>query len=150
DHPLEYGGFEGIIPEGQYGGGTVMLWDHGTWEPEGDPEEGYRAGKLHFQLHGEKLKGGWILVRRGGKSERDERNWFLFKARDEEADDKTDILEADRSVDSGRSMEEIAAQKSRTWDSSHNGNGSERKVRAPQKSAKSAARKTPVSGSAAT
>src|SRR5262245_60377497 len=59
DHPLEYGGFEGVIPKGQYGGGTVMLWDRGTWEPVGDPHKGYREGNLKFTLDGEKLHGGW-------------------------------------------------------------------------------------------
>src|SRR5262245_966119 len=63
DHPVEYGTFEGIIPEGEYGGGTVMLWDRGHWEPVGDPDEGYREGKFKFVLHGEKLLGRWMLVR---------------------------------------------------------------------------------------
>src|SRR3954464_3085537 len=70
DHPVDYGGFEGIIPKGQYGGGTVLLWDRGTWAPqagEGDPVEGYRKGKLKFELDGEKLKGGWTLVRMHGR-----------------------------------------------------------------------------------
>src|SRR5436190_10199327 len=62
DHPLEYGGFEGVIPQGQYGGGTVMLWDRGSWVPLGDPHEGYKEGRLKFQLHGEKLRGGWMLI----------------------------------------------------------------------------------------
>src|SRR5678816_3004649 len=63
DHPIEYGGFEGIIPEKQYGAGTVMLWDRGTWQPLGDPVEGYRKGNLKFTLDGEKLHGGWALIR---------------------------------------------------------------------------------------
>src|SRR6187200_2530500 len=63
DHPVEYGSFEGIIPQGEYGGGTVMLWDRGDWEPVGNPHEGYREGKLKFELHGEKLRGRWMLVR---------------------------------------------------------------------------------------
>src|SRR5450755_3665533 len=67
DHPLEYGDFEGIIPKGEYGGGTVMLWDQGTWEPVEDGKKGYREGSLKFILHGEKLHGHWMLVRRGGK-----------------------------------------------------------------------------------
>src|SRR5215475_14429433 len=84
DHPLEYGGFEGTIPVGEYGGGTVMLWDKGAWEPLGDPKKGYREGHLKFNLYGEKLHGAWMLVRRGGRnSEPDERRWFLFKERDE-------------------------------------------------------------------
>src|SRR5438094_3260729 len=92
DHPLEYGGFEGIIPKGQYGGGTVMLWDRGTWEPVGDARQGYRDGAIKFVLHGEKLKGGWMLVRKGGRhSSPDERAWFLFKERDEFAKPSLDI-----------------------------------------------------------
>src|SRR5215831_9584908 len=62
DHPLDYGDFEGVIPEGQYGGGTVLLWDQGTWEPLHDAADGLSAGKLHFVLHGKKLKGEWTLV----------------------------------------------------------------------------------------
>src|ERR1017187_8016722 len=71
DHPMEYGGFEGIIPQGQYGGGTVMLWDQGTWEPQPgdtDVDEGLRSGSLKFTLHGTKMKGNWTLVRMRGKS----------------------------------------------------------------------------------
>src|ERR1700742_4649776 len=84
DHPLEYGGFEGVIPQGEYGGGTVMLWDKGVWEPVGDAAKGFREGRLKFNLHGEKLQGAWMLVRRGGrKGEPGERHWFLFKERDE-------------------------------------------------------------------
>ena len=67
DHPLEYSDFEGIIPEGEYGGGTVLLWDRGTWEPVDDGRKGYEEGALKFILHGEKLQGKWMLVRRGGK-----------------------------------------------------------------------------------
>ena len=63
DHPFAYGDFEGTIPENQYGGGTVMLWDRGWWEPLGDPAEGIEEGKLHFRLHGERMRGGWALVR---------------------------------------------------------------------------------------
>src|SRR4051812_37700370 len=80
DHPLEYGGFEGIIPEGEYGGGTVLLWDQGTWEPVEDGRRGYLDGSLKFELHGEKLRGRWMLVRKGGKrGDEAEKNWFLFK-----------------------------------------------------------------------
>jgi bifunctional non-homologous end joining protein LigD len=66
DHPIEYGDFEGVIPPKQYGSGTVLLWDRGTWEPQGDPDAGYRQGKLKFVLHGEKLHGGWMLVKSHG------------------------------------------------------------------------------------
>src|SRR5690349_21966811 len=95
DHPLDYGGFEGTIPKGQYGGGTVMLWDKGEWEPEGDPHEGLRKGKLSFILKGKRLKGGFTLVRmrkdRTGKSARE--NWLLIKQRDGEASEEIDPVE---------------------------------------------------------
>src|SRR5580658_4728773 len=76
DHPMEYGGFEGTIPKGQYGGGTVMLWDEGTWEPQGDPDVGLAKGNLKFILHGQKLQGKWVLVRMGGKAANEAKpNW---------------------------------------------------------------------------
>src|SRR2546430_14135294 len=79
DHPLEYGEFEGVIPPKQYGAGTVMLWDRGTWTPKSDPKEGYAKGHLKFELNGEKLKGGWNLVRsRSGKY--GEKSRILLKA----------------------------------------------------------------------
>ena len=113
DHPLDYGDFEGTIPEDQYGGGTVQLWDRGYWESD-DPERGFKKGDLKFTLDGEKLHGSWVLVRmrhdrNGGKRT----NWLLIKHRDEFAKegDANDILEADQSVASGRSMEQIAAGK---------------------------------------
>ncbi|BDC48961.1 ATP-dependent DNA ligase [Bryobacterales bacterium F-183] len=110
DHPLSYGSFEGTIPEGEYGGGTVMLWDRGTWEPEGDVTEGLRKGKLTFVLHGERLKGGWALVRMRGKASEKRENWLLIKESDDEASDRGDALLAGQtvSVASERSMEEIA------------------------------------------
>ena len=119
DHPIDYSGFEGIIPKGQYGGGTVMIWDRGTWEPTEDPVKGYASGKLKFELHGDKLKGGWTLVRMGGRA-RSERadNWLLIKERDAEArPGRGDILleEETRSVTTGRSMDEIAAKADRVW-----------------------------------
>src|ERR1700754_2246289 len=84
DHPIEYATFEGTIPEGQYGGGTVMVWDQGTWEPKDgmDPRAALRAGKLEFQLHGKKLSGGWMLVRMGGRSG-SKPQWLLRKHDDE-------------------------------------------------------------------
>ncbi len=108
DHPLDYGGFEGTIPKGQYGGGTVMLWDRGVWEPEGDPDEGFKEGKLKFTLSGERLKGGWTLVRMKPKQGEKRENWLLIKERDEFADER-DITRADISVATGRKMKEIAA-----------------------------------------
>jgi bifunctional non-homologous end joining protein LigD len=113
DHPLDYGDFEGTIPEGQYGGGTVQLWDRGTWESD-DPERGFKKGDLKFTLHGEKLGGSWVLVRmrhdrNGGKRT----NWLLIKHRDEFVREgkANRILDADQSVASGRTMEQIAAGK---------------------------------------
>ena len=93
DHPLDYGGFEGTIPKGEYGGGTVMLWDRGTWEPLDDPHEGLKKGKLHFRLHGERLKGGWALVRMPPRGREKRENWLLIKERDEFADDTDPLLD---------------------------------------------------------
>jgi bifunctional non-homologous end joining protein LigD len=111
DHPIEYGSFEGTIPPGEYGGGTVMLWDRGTWEPEGDPEASYRRGRLVFRLHGERLKGKWALIRMSGKAGEDGKNWLLKKLDDQEArpEGEYDILkEMTTSVATGRTMDEIA------------------------------------------
>ena len=120
DHPLEYGDFEGVIPPKQYGAGTVMVWDRGTWEPRTDPAEGYAKGRLKFELEGEKLKGGWNLVRsRGGKYGGD-KSWLLIKETDEFARlGSNALVTEDRpdSVVSGRSIEEIAAQADRVWHS---------------------------------
>ena len=104
DHPLDYGDFEGTIPDDQYGGGTVMLWDRGTWESD-DPERGFKKGDLKFTLHGDKLQGSWVLVRMKGDRYGGKRtNWLLIKHRDEFAKEgeANDILEEDRSVASGR------------------------------------------------
>jgi bifunctional non-homologous end joining protein LigD len=113
DHPLDYGDFEGTIPEGEYGGGTVMLWDRGYWESE-DPERGFKKGDLKFTLEGEKLHGSWVLVRmRYDRSGGKRTNWLLIKHRDEFAreGEANDILDADMSVASGRTMAQIAAGK---------------------------------------
>jgi bifunctional non-homologous end joining protein LigD len=112
DHPMEYGGFEGTIPEGQYGGGTVLLWDRGTWEPEGDPHAGYAKGHLRFRLDGEKLRGAWHLVRMRPRPRETKEQWLLIKSEDEAARsaDAPDILdEMPLSVDTGRDLDEIAA-----------------------------------------
>jgi bifunctional non-homologous end joining protein LigD len=114
DHPLHYRDFEGTIPEGEYGGGTVMVWDRGAWEPLGDPERDYQAGKLTFILHGEKLRGKWTLVRmaRARRKPGDKPQWLLIKDRDDEARplSKQDILESrPESIATGRSLEQIAA-----------------------------------------
>jgi bifunctional non-homologous end joining protein LigD len=120
DHPLDYAGFEGVIPKGQYGGGTVMVWDHGTWESEGNAARDLRRGKLKFRLMGEKLRGGWSLVRMGGKAGEDGKNWLLIKQQDSDAlsAGKTEPLaRRPRSVLSNRTLEEIAADADRVWSS---------------------------------
>ena len=113
DHPLSYGDFEGIIPKGEYGGGTVMLWDRGTWAPiEGKSADDLKDGHLHFTLDGERMKGEWLLVRmkRRGNEKRD--NWLLRKIGDAEAGEGDVLVErALTSVLTGRSMAEIAADK---------------------------------------
>src|SRR5262250_2287499 len=95
DHPIEYNAFEGTIPQGEYGGGTVMIWDRGTWQPEGDPHKGLKKGQLTFTLDGEKLKGMWHLVRLRGRPGERRANWLLIKSRDATArtDKDPDILE---------------------------------------------------------
>ena len=95
DHPIEYNEFEGTIPEGQYGGGTVMIWDRGEWIPEGDPHEGLKKGHLSFRLEGEKLHGGWHLVRMHGRRGETKEPWLLIKSDDEAAQrgSKADILD---------------------------------------------------------
>ncbi len=116
DHPLDYGDFEGTIPKGEYGGGTVMLWDRGFWAAEGDAATSLRKGELKFVLAGEKLKGGWILVRMSRDREGGKRtNWLLIKRHDgyEKEGGRNSILGDDHSVASGRSMDDIAAGKGR-------------------------------------
>ena len=118
DHPLDYGGFEGVIPAGEYGGGTVMLWDRGTWTPEGDPRAGLAKGKLVVTFHGEKLRGTWHLARMGGKAagKPDKPNWLLIKGKDDTAQPGLDPDDGEaRSVLSGRTMAEIAAAADRVW-----------------------------------
>jgi bifunctional non-homologous end joining protein LigD len=114
DHPLDYGDFEGTIPKGQYGGGTVMVWDRGYWAPLGDlsPEQQLAKGELKFVLAGEKLEGSWVLVRiRNDKAGNKRTNWLLIKHRDPAAKPgKGDsILEDNRSVASKRTLDEIAS-----------------------------------------
>lgn len=114
DHPLDYGDFEGTIAKGQYGGGTVQLWDRGYWEPDGSQsaQEMLRNGELTFTLHGVHLKGAWVLVRlRSDKYNNKRVNWLLIKRQDRfaHADAADATLEDDRSVASGRSMAQIAA-----------------------------------------
>ena len=121
DHPMEYGGFEGIIPRGQYGGGTVMVWDQGTWEPHVDVEEGLRKGSLKFALNGTKMHGNWTLVRMGGKAAQEGKpNWLLIKEHDEferAASDPCVTEDMPDSAVTGRSLEEIAEASTHVWNS---------------------------------
>ena len=110
DHPIDYAGFEGVIPEGEYGGGTVMLWDNGTWEPESDdPGTALAKGDLKFTLHGKKLKGSWVLVRtRGFGKNPTHPSWLLIKHRDEKASTEDVTAKAPYSVATHRLLADIA------------------------------------------
>jgi bifunctional non-homologous end joining protein LigD len=136
DHPLDYGSFEGTIPQGQYGAGAVLVWDRGTWEPEGDPHAGYAKGHLDFTLHGEKLKGKWHLVRmHAGRGEKAD-NWLLIKGNDAEARSAKDpdiLKEKPNSVLTGRSIEEIAGDvHSRQWTSGKAAHGQTTNSKSPR------------------
>lgn len=116
DHPIEYNRFEGTIPKGEYGGGTVMIWDYGTYtsaeegdDPEAALREGYRKGELKFVLRGKRLRGSWVLVRTRGRGSDRQNQWLLIKHRDAAADPDTDPTEVyQTSARSGRTMQEIA------------------------------------------
>ena len=137
DHPIAYNKFEGAIPQGEYGDGTVMIWDRGRWQPENDPHKGLEKGHLAFTLDGAKLKGGWHLVRMHRRPGEKRDNWLLIKQHDEaerSAGDK-DILEDEPlSVVTGRTMEEIASGPKKEW----------RTNRAKSKAAKESRRKTKI------
>lgn len=114
DHPISYAGFEGSIPARQYGAGDVIVWDRGLWTPHGDPTKSLKAGKLKFELHGEKLKGGWTLVRMHGRGDESHEPWLLIKEQDEYArpEKEYDVLKAlPNSVLSGRPLPRDAAEK---------------------------------------
>ena len=143
DHPVSYGAFEGTIPKGQYGGGTVMLWDEGSWEPIGDPNEGLKNGKLEFKLHGKRLTGEWTLVRmKGREKEKGRHNWLLIKRNDDiarEGDKDLLLTKNATSIISGRTMEKIATAKD-------DGGQSKKMARtAPKKSSEKAVAKKAVS-----
>ncbi|WP_173931345.1 DNA ligase D [Chelativorans sp. Marseille-P2723] len=113
DHPLEYGDFEGTIPKGEYGGGTVIIWDRGRWSPIGDAKKGYAKGHLEFELHGEKLQGRWHLVRMAKKPRERNENWLLIKGDDPAArsEEDPDILEErPESVKTGRMIKDVEGE----------------------------------------
>jgi len=114
DHPIDYNKFEGTIPTGEYGGGTVMVWDRGAWEADGDPHYGLAKGHLAFHLDGEKLHGGWHLVRMRPRPGEKRNNWLLIKQHDDAARterDKDILEEKPLSVKTGRNLDEIAGHK---------------------------------------
>ena len=139
DHPIAYNKFEGTIPQGEYGGGTVMIWDRGHWQPENDPHKGLAKGHLAFTLEGEKLSGGWHLVRMHRRAGEKRDNWLLIKQHDEaeRSARDTDILEEKPlSAVTGRTMDEIANGPKKEWRSNRS-KASQPKVR-PSKPAKKA------------
>jgi bifunctional non-homologous end joining protein LigD len=137
DHPIEYGGFEGVIPEGEYGGGTVLLWDRGTWEPlEGDPAKSLADGMIKFALNGAKLHGHWMLVRLKRRPKDRTDNWLLIKERDEAAipgSGSAVVDELTQSVASGRAIADIAAERDRVWHSKGSETPSEEPASPPVK-----------------
>jgi bifunctional non-homologous end joining protein LigD len=139
DHPIAYNKFEGTIPEGEYGGGTVMIWDRGHWQPENDPHKGLAKGHLSFILDGEKLHGGWHLVRMHRRSGEKRDNWLLIKQHDgseRSARDKDILEERPLSVATGRTLDEIATGPKKEWRSNRT-KASEPKIQS-QKAAKKA------------
>ncbi len=109
DHPVDYGGFEGVIPEGEYGGGTVMVWDTGTWTPESpDIAAALKKGDLKFKLHGKKLHGSWVLVRTHGFGSSSGKSWLLIKHRDEYASTEDIVATEAKSAVSNRLLADIA------------------------------------------
>ncbi|HEY8423407.1 MAG TPA: DNA ligase D [Clostridia bacterium] len=107
DHPIDYKDFEGVIPKGQYGGGTVMLWDEGYWKPLNDVDKGLSEGSLKFELFGSRLKGKWALVRLKDQDNKDEKNWILLKEKDEYASSGDKISNYFTSIRTGRTMSQI-------------------------------------------
>jgi bifunctional non-homologous end joining protein LigD len=147
DHPIDYNAFEGTIPKGEYGGGTVMIWDRGTWEPVGDPRAGYQKGHLDFRLQGEKLGGEWHLVRMRKREGERQQSWLLIKADDDAARSRRDadiLVELPLSVVSGRSIEEIAANTAAPARRKAAARSRERKVGSIAKHTRSEARKDDI------
>ena len=134
DHPLEYATFEGVIPEREYGGGAVLVWDRGYWIPEADPDRALAKGKLDFALQGEKLRGRWTLVRMPPRGERraEKDNWLLIKRRDREARpaDSPELVDIrPESVLTGRDIETVATARDRVW---HSNGGESEPTRMPE------------------
>jgi bifunctional non-homologous end joining protein LigD len=151
DHPYDYAGFEGVIPEGNYGAGNVIIWDNGTWEliePGDDPVKALKSGKLTFRLEGKKMFGEWALVRIHGRSPKGN-EWLLLKHRDQFANEKIDVTEvAPLSVVSGRDVEDV--NRDRIWKSNRPGSAKGPPTIATALEKKAAARKKPAKKKAAT
>ena len=146
DHPVDYGGFEGVIPEGEYGGGTVMVWDTGTWTPESpDIAAALKKGDLKFQLHGKKLRGSWVLVRTHGFGSSSGKSWLLIKHRDEFASTEDIATTEPKSAVSKRLLADIArdaggdVEKAATGDPKPNAKPAQRKAPAKKPSSKKTA-----------
>jgi bifunctional non-homologous end joining protein LigD len=150
DHPIEYGTFEGTIPKGQYGGGTVQLWDRGTWTPQGDnPEAELKKGQLKVIMDGERMKGKWALIRlrdeepKAGRKLR--HNWLLIKEIDDHArrGDAGDALAKEvTSVKSGRTLDEIAAKSTKVWNSNRSVDENVKALKKTAPAGKAAKKKT--------
>ena len=135
DHPVEYGSFEGVIPKGEYGAGAVVIWDRGHWVPEGDPREAYARGRLSFELEGERLHGGFHLVRTRGREKAP--SWLLIKRKDAAAEPGSDariVDENPESAASGRTLAAVAAAPDGVWHSNRSGAKSARLSRATRRS----------------
>jgi len=146
DHPVDYGGFEGVIPEGEYGGGTVMVWDTGTWTPESaDIAAALKKGDLKFQLHGKKLRGSWVLVRTHGFGSSSGKSWLLIKHRDEFASTEDIVATEPKSAVTKRLLADIArdaggdVEKAATGDPKPNAKPAQRKAPAKKPSSKKTA-----------
>ncbi len=143
DHPIEYNEFEGTIPKGEYGGGTVLIWDKGRWAPEYDPHKGLAKGHLEFTLDGEKLSGRWHLVRMPRRRGEKRDNWLLIKSDDEAARGPNDpdiVEEKPKSVVSGRTLEKIAAAGGAVWHSNKPIAENVKQIKKAKKTSKSAAK----------
>src|SRR5215813_9814570 len=152
DHPIEYGTFEGTIPQGEYGGGTVMLWDRGHWKPEGDPKKAHQKGHISFEFEGERLKGGFSLIRMAdrdegkGKGHKARHNWLLIKKNDRWAKPgHGDAAIANAtSVKTGRGMRQIAEGGGPQWGSGRSPETMRRNVAAMEADASGKSAKLPA------
>jgi bifunctional non-homologous end joining protein LigD len=157
DHPIDYADFEGVIPADEYGGGTVMVWDIGTWEPEvPNVDEALKKGDLKFQLFGKKLQGSWVLVRTRGFGSKSKPSWLLIKHRDAYASEEDVTVEAPKSALSGRLLADIArenrgnVEQAATGDPPNEGTTPVKRSAAKKEGAKRTAKKTPTSKTLAT